>query len=153
MTWILVLLARVPGINKLSQGMQKALVIAAMIALAAWGLRMYSNHAYDQGKQAGRIEMADELIKEKQQEWQAREQQLADQAAAAEKEIAGKRAQVNAQLAEINRQRADTRTALNRFIETLEREKADQYENVYSIAAGDLDDAIRNLSNKLAAAE
>jgi DNA-binding transcriptional MerR regulator len=143
MTWILLQLARVP---------KKYWVYLGIIIAAAWGLRMYSNYAYSKGKEAGRLEMADELIKEKQEEWQAREKQLADQAAAQEKAIAEKRAQVNAQLAEINRQRGETRTALNQFVDTLERQKAKQYENVYSIPAVELDAAIRNLSNRLAAA-
>jgi len=153
MIWLIGLVARLPGVNKLSAGAQKAITYGLIVFLLLLAGRWVYNGIYDRGRSAGRVEMAEELIKQKKDEWQARETAIAEKAAAQEQEIKAKRDQVNAQLQEIARARGETRTALNKFIDSLDKEKAKQYENVYSIPAVELDAAIRDLSNQLATAE
>ena len=130
----------------------KVITIAGVVAIVICsfvGVRWYSNKQWAKGEQAGRQNVAEQILREKEKEWADREQQLQETSAKLEEQMRV----LNRATAEIITARVALRDSL---IETTARatvqREADE-KIVFAVPDSDLRAAIRAVSDELASAK
>lgn len=147
MIWMIGLITRfIPGFGKLSGLTQKLIIWAAIIAAAAWGIRLYTNRIYSQGKEAGRFEMSTEIIKAKQEEWAAKEKQLQVTA----ENLAAEKRSIEAAADQLSRDRANISRALSDGLTAIRQERTRQYANAAAVPDDRVWAELRAISEQLA---
>lgn len=128
---------------------RKITIYAAIIAAIFYVLRLYSNRVYSEGFKQGKVAGAIDMERQKQTEWAAKEQTIAESAASLDSE----KRSVEADKARLSQDRINlSRSLRDALAATTQRREADYANVVAAVAPGDLDAGIRAISAELAAA-
>ena len=138
MTWLIGLWAN-PLVRKIT--------IYAAIALAVlYCLRLWGNKQWQKGEQQGRQHVAADLVKQKQAEWKAKEDQIARDAA----NLTTEKASVKAATEQLAKDRANLSRTLSDSLTAIQRERMRQYADASGTPDSVIWDRIRTVSKQLA---
>lgn len=126
---------------------RKLAIYAGIIAAILLFMRWYGNAQWKKGAEDGRKAAAAEISKQKEAEWKAKEEAIAASIASIEAEKsflanAGER---------LIKDRANISRALKDGLAAVQAARNNDYENVASVPAVELDSALRAISRDLAA--
>ena len=120
--------------------------VVAIVICSFVGVRWYSNKQWAKGEQAGRQNVAEWLIKEKQAEWDTRERQIENSKAIIEEQMRA----LNRVTAEVVSARLTLRDQYAALAATANAERSADERVIASVPDSELRAAIRAISRELA---
>jgi hypothetical protein len=124
---------------------RKIITWAAIIGLMLYALRIYGNKQWEKGNTAGRAAAAQDIDRQKRDEWKQKEHAIAAAAGSLEEE---KRV-IRAAAVQLEKDRGSIETGLNNSLAFIRQERNRHYETTASVSDDHLDAALRAVSSEL----